>query len=145
MEISNFKTFLPLGNSSQVEKVEPYLNKPLIIETLVTKEPEPKVVRNAVYLPPQGDVEQLYADNTNNCVLYAKSQTGIYRTMGNGGRAAVQGTEPKVGSIGVLKGIPHAVVVESIGEMITFRESNFRKGWITRRTLPISSFIGFIY
>jgi hypothetical protein len=143
MEIRNFKLSLPLENSSKVEKVEPYLKKELIVETLVTKEPEP--IRKAVYLAPQGDVEQLYADNTNNCVQYAKSQTGIFRTMGNGGRAAVQGTEPKVGSIGVLKGTPHAVVVESVGEMITFRESNFRKGWITRRTLPSSSFIGYIY
>ena len=93
-----------------------------------------------------GDVEVLYPDSTNNCVAWAKSQTGINRTMGAGGRSAIQGQEPKVGAIGVLSGVPHAVVVESIdGEYIAFRESNYRKGQITRRILTKSNFLGYIY
>jgi hypothetical protein len=66
--------------------------------------------------------------------------------MGTGGRLAIQGQEPKVGSIGVEKSIAHAVVIEKIdGDLITFRESNYIKNYITRRTLPRSQFLGFIY
>lgn len=81
-----------------------------------------------------------------NCVPYAKAMSGIHKPIGNGGRSAVQGTEPKVGSIGVMKGRPHAVYVVAIsGDMITLHESNYHRGYITQRTVPLSQFIGFIY
>ena len=122
------------------EPVQTYLTKPLIAETIVTVDKP----QRTLYKPTQSSITRLYVDYTNNCVMWAKAQTGIYRTMGYGGMSAVQGREPRVGAIGVLYG--HAVVTESIdGNMITFEESNYIKNWITRRTLPLSSFLGFIY
>ena len=92
-----------------------------------------------------GDAKRLYPDDTNNCTVWAKRQAGIGGVLGAGGRRAVNSQEPKVGAIGVEKGIIHAVVVTRIdGEMITFMESNFIRGWITERTLPRDKFIGFI-
>jgi hypothetical protein len=119
------------------------LRKELVPTTIVTK--EPKVVYKVSYKPARSSVERLYEDSTNNCVQFAKTQTGINRPLGNGGRAGVNSYSPRIGAIGVLKGSPHAVVVESIdGEMVTFRESNYFKNWITRRSLPLSSFLGYI-
>ena len=90
-------------------------------------------------------VEILYADSMNNCVQFSKQQSGINRVMGAGGRSAIQTQEPKVGAIGVLAGTPHAVYIEKIdGDKITFRESNYRRNFITRRTLPRQAFLGFI-
>jgi len=93
-----------------------------------------------------GGITYLYRDSTNNCVTYAVNRLGIHRAIGDGGRAGIQGYKPRVGSIGVLRGYVHAVYVENIsGEMITFSESNFVEGWITRRSLPANQFMGYIY
>ena len=90
--------------------------------------------------------EKVYRDSRNNCVLFAREETGINKGIGNGGRGAIQGKEPRVGSIGVQKSIIHAVVVEAIdGNTITVLESNFIRGWITRRHISRSDFLGFIY
>ena len=80
-------------------------------------------------------------------MAWAKRQTGITRSLGAGARYSIQGKNPSVGAIGSLKGrIPHAVVVTAVnGENITFKESNYAKGWITQRTLPLSQFLGFVY
>lgn len=91
-------------------------------------------------------VEVVAVDYTNNCVVWSKKQTGINRPLGPGARNAIQGTEPRVGAIGSTKGTAHAVVVVAIsGNMITFNESNYRRNVITRRTLSIDQFIGFVY
>lgn len=93
-----------------------------------------------------GEVEVLYTDYTNNCVQFYKNQTGVTRPLGPGGRAGIQGKEPRVGAGGVLKGRPHLVLIEKIeGNTITFKESNYRRNLITRRSLPTSSFLGYIY
>ena len=124
-----------------VKEVESYIQKPLVIETFITVDTPPK----PRYKPPQGDVTILYADNTNNCVAFSKRETGITKTMGAGGRLAINSQEPKVGFIGSLIGTPHAVVIEKVdGELVTFKESNYKKNFITRRTLPKSQFIGYI-
>lgn len=141
---TNPKHALPLKPNVELTKVETdYVIKPLTVDTVMTKEDPPK--RYLVsYKPPRSSVEKVYADNTNNCVNWAKQQTGIYRPMGLGGQSAIQGYEPRIGAIGVLPG--HAVVVENIENgMVTFRESNYIKNFITRRTLPESSFRGYIY
>ena len=93
-----------------------------------------------------GAVILVRRDNTNNCVLFAKQQTGISRMLGYGGKRAIQGETPKVGAIGVVNRGRHAVVVKEItGNYITVEESNVVKGWITRRVLPKNNFLGFIY
>lgn len=94
-----------------------------------------------------GTATKLYADRTNNCVLWAENQTGIHHVLGNGARKAIQGSEPKVGAIASLKGsIPHAGVVTAVnGDQITISESNYIKNWVDSRTLPLSMFIGFVY
>lgn len=115
-----------------------YIQKPLLVTTIITP-PEPPRARVSV------DYEIVRQDSVNNCVFFAKAETGIYRTMGAGGRLAINSQEPQVGKIGSLKGFAHAVVIEKVeGDMITFRESNYRKNLITRRTLPRSQFLGFI-
>lgn len=81
-----------------------------------------------------------------NCVSYSKYRSGIYRTLGNGARAAIQGKDPRVGAIGSTVGTPHAVYVVAVnGNMITVEESNYQRGYLTRRVLPLSQFIGFVY
>lgn len=92
------------------------------------------------------DIILVREDSTNNCVRWAQNQTGISHPIGNGGRSGVQGTEPKVGAIGVQRSIVHAVLIIAVnGDQITIQESNFKKGWITQRVLNINEFIGFIY
>jgi len=91
------------------------------------------------------DVEVI-GESWENCVEFAKRITGISRSIGNGGRSGVEGSEPRVGAIGVEARIRHAVVVEKIeGDQITITEANFYRGKITRRRLVKSDFVGFIY
>ena len=94
-----------------------------------------------------GSATKLYKNYTNNCVEWAKQQTGITGTLGNGAMEAIQGTEPKIGSIGSLKGnTPHAVVVVAIlDHTVVVQESNFYKNWITTRVLSKEQFLGYIY
>lgn len=96
-----------------------------------------------------GTVTLLYVDYRSkwgSCVPFAKEQTGIYRTIGNGARAGIQGYEPRVGAIAAIKGVIHAGVVTAInGDYVTFKESGYKKGWITQRSLHKSWFIGYIY
>ena len=91
-------------------------------------------------------VELVEPDQYRNCVKFAKAKTGIIRPIGAGGRAGINSYEARVGEIGVEKGkTPHAVYIEKIeGEKITILESNYYRGWITRRVLVRSDFLGFI-
>lgn len=61
-------------SQSQVETKVEFLQKPLITETVITVEPKSKQI--TIYY--NSKVEYLYEDNTNNCVLFAKRETGIY-------------------------------------------------------------------
>ena len=81
------------------------------------------------------------------CVIYAKRRSGITRSIGYAGNARVQGTTPQVGSIGIEKSkVGHAVFIEEVnGDYLTITESNFYRGFITKRVLHISQFRGFIY
>ena len=81
-----------------------------------------------------------------NCVSYSKAMSGVSTRLGNGARANIQGTTPQVGSVGAEKGIVHAVWIVAVnGDMVTLRESNYLRGYITERTIHQSNFIGFIY
>ena len=81
-----------------------------------------------------------------NCVSFAKAKSGITKSIGAGGRSGVNSQTPQVGAIGVEAGkIPHAAYIEKVeGEKIVVLESNYLKGWITRRILTRSDFLGFI-
>jgi hypothetical protein len=80
-----------------------------------------------------------------NCVAYARWKSGINRSIGNGGRAGINTQTPQVGAIGVERKIYHAVYIEKIeGDQITIMEANYYKGWITRRVLKRSDFMGFV-
>jgi len=94
-----------------------------------------------------GEATKLYEDSTNNCVAWSKKQTGISGTLGNGARAGIQGTEPRIGAIGAEKGgIPHAFVVVAIkDDTIIINESNFIKNWISQREIPKSRVLGYVY
>jgi len=92
-----------------------------------------------------GEAKKLYQDNTNNCAQWAKRQAGITKSIGAGGRGGINTQNPREGIVGAERGIIHAVYITKVdGDQITFQESNFIRGWITERTLPRSSFIGFI-
>jgi hypothetical protein len=84
--------------------------------------------------------------SNEQCVIFAKRVTGINKTIGYAGYAKVDGFEPKVSSIGIMKEWGHAVVVKEIkGDNLVVEESNWLKGKIIRRTLSINEFRGFIY
>jgi len=101
------------------------------------------VPRERIY---KESIEIIGESNVNNCVEFVKQETGIDRTLGNGARNAIQGTTPQVGAIGVLRGRPHAVIVLAIaGDEITIKESNYIKNKITKRILPLTDFLGFVY
>ena len=102
--------------------------------------------RGSSYTGTGSQVELVEPDQYRNCVKFAKAKTGIIRPIGAGGRAGINSYEARVGEIGVEKGkTPHAVYIEKIeGEKITILESNYYRGWITRRVLVRSDFLGFI-
>jgi hypothetical protein len=145
--ITNPKYSLPLENQAQETKVEEtFINKPFLVETTITKD-EPKVVHKVSYTPANNDnVEKLYEDSTNNCVEWAKAQTGIYGTFGWGARAGINSYTPQIGAIGAERSLVHAFVVESIQENgVMAIESNYKVNWITRRFIPFSDILGYIY
>jgi hypothetical protein len=80
-----------------------------------------------------------------NCVKYSKAKSGISASIGNGGRNGINSNIPQIGAIGVEKTRYHAVYIEAIdGDKIVISEANYYKGWITRRVLSRSDFIGYI-
>ena len=107
---------------------------------------KPKTIQYGTSYTNQGEAKKLYQDQTNNCVSWAKKQTGIDRPIGLGGRQGINTYEAKIGEIGVERGrFPHAVVIVAINDDdITINESNYIKNWITERVLHRSDFIGFI-
>lgn len=81
-----------------------------------------------------------------SCVPFAKAKTGIHRPIGWGGRAGIQGQEAKVGAIAVERFRIHVGVVEAIeGDYLHIIETNYRRGWQTRRVLHKSEVRGYIY
>jgi hypothetical protein len=132
---------LPLTNQVNEElKVEPYLKKELVVETVVTPPDPPQKVS----YKPTGDVETIGFSN-ESCVVYAKRVTGKYWPMGNGARGGINSSIPKVGAIGSEKSIVHAFVVERIEENGVFAtEANYRTGFITRRFIPFSDILGYV-
>lgn len=89
---------------------------------------------------------EIIGTSHEQCVIYAKRNTGINRSIGYAGSAQTQGQTPQVGSIGIMRFWGHAVVVEAInGDKITITESNWVKGKIDRRVLSLSELRGFIY
>ena len=89
---------------------------------------------------------EVIGESREQCVIYAKRVTGIDRVIGYAGRTEVDGSEPKVSSIGIMKEWGHAVVVESInGDEITVTESNWAKGKIIRRKLSVNDMRGYVY
>jgi len=134
---SNINRDFILGDSvQQLEEKKKQSDRKLVAE---------KSKRGQSYTGTGGEVERVYWDTTNNCVQFAKAQTGINRTIGAGGRSGINTSQPQLGAIGVEKQKPHAVYIEKIeGDQITIIESNYIKNWITRRVLSRSDFIGFI-
>jgi hypothetical protein len=91
-----------------------------------------------------GQAVRLYQDYTNNCVIWAKKQTGINRPIGYAGFARIQGIEPRVGAIALEWN--HASVVVAVTESsITVHESNYVRNWIDERVIPLAKVRGFIY
>jgi hypothetical protein len=130
-------------NTIHIEKTESLYNQEIRIEKERQEKLRIEENRKAALT---GAVVLVRRDNTNNCVLFAKQQTGISRMLGYGGVRAIQGGTPKVGAIGVVNRGRHAVVVKQVLDYyIVIEESNVVRGWITRRVLPKNNFLGFIY
>jgi hypothetical protein len=89
---------------------------------------------------------EIIGESNEQCVAYAKRITGIKKTLGYGGRNAIEGTTPISGSIIVEKKYKHVLVAESVLETGLWGvESNFIKGHVTRRFIPYSDVIGYVY
>ena len=90
----------------------------------------------------------VYTDNTNNCVKWARKQvpslpSGLTTYQQKKQLCNVSGSsKPHVGDIAVMPAFSaanaaygHVAVVTKVnGDKITIRESNYRKGWITQAT-----------
>lgn len=78
--------------------------------------------------------------------MYAKSVTGITKSIGYAGTAKAEGTIPRVGAIGLMASWGHAVVIQAIhGDTVTITESNWVRGKIDTRELPLTAIRGYIY
>lgn len=112
-----------------------YIKKPLITETQITIEEPPKPLR--------GDVS-IVGKSNEQCVVFARRITGNPKIRGYAGNLTPEGHDPAIGAIALEPG--HVSVVESIIDgKVVVKEANYRSGYITMRTIPISSLNGFIY
>lgn len=149
MESYKLKLTPPTANLAEVKTVdESYVSKPLVTETIVTKEEPPK--RYIVsYKPPQGstnDNVEYIGESYEQCIIYAKRVTGINKVLGYAGDTQPEGYEPRVGAIALELSYGHGMVVESIQEDgIVITESNYRPGFITRRFVPYWDIKGYVY
>lgn len=126
------------------EVEQSYVSKPILVDTIITPPEPPRVARMSF----DSNVEYLYPDNIGDCVTWVKKQKGIseHTAIGNGARLAINQSEPQVGAIGAEKSIVHAFLVAEVKDStIVIDESNYRDGWITRREIPKSDVIGYIY
>lgn len=101
--------------------------------------------RGESYTGTSSQVEIVSKDTINNCVEWAKIQTGKSGVFGAGARRGINTQDARVGEIGSEKARTHAFVVEKVeGDQITILESNYYRGFITRRVLDRSQILGFI-
>jgi hypothetical protein len=135
--VTRVRTF-SLGDSVQQTEEKAIRERQVASEKLLQ--------RGESYSGTGSQVEIVSKDTINNCVKWAKIQTGKSGTVGAGGRQGINTQDARVGEMGVVKGkIPHAVVIEKVeGEKITILESNYYRGYITRRVLSRSEFLGFV-
>ena len=99
-----------------------------------------------------GEAKKLYIDTQfRDCVRFAKAQTGISRSIGDGGRDGINTQEVKAGEIGVESGkIPHAFWVKEVKSTgVVVWEANWlvdKDGthWIDERFVPYSDILGYI-
>jgi hypothetical protein len=80
------------------------------------------------------------------CVQYYKRMTGNYRSLGYAGRIKPQGYEPRVGAGALEKRYGHISVIVAIqGSYLVLHDTNWVRGAVTERVVPISSQRGYIY
>lgn len=89
----------------------------------------------------------IIGESWEQCVIYAKRKSGITRPIGYAGTAKIDGYEPREGAIGIEKSnTGHAIFIEKIiGTEAIISESNYIKGKITQRILPLDRIRGYIY
>ena len=89
----------------------------------------------------KGQVVKLYRDNTNNCYAWVVKQGYHPIGRGNARNIITNSNRPKVGGLVVTfeSRAGHVAIVTAIGNnTFTLKESNYTKGWITSRILPIN-------
>lgn len=115
-------------------KVDPYIEKPLIVETRVTPQPTAKPRGNAVII----------GQSNEQCVVYARRITGNSKVRGWAGNLTTEGDTPVVGAILLESG--HVSVVREVRENgVLVEEANYLRGAITQRFVPAGAWRGFIY
>ena len=77
------------------------------------------------------------------CVVYAKREAGITRSIGYAGKAQPQTQEAKVGEI-ALEWNHASYVIAVNDDTIRVREANWIRGKITERTVPKSKIRGYL-
>lgn len=88
-----------------------------------------------------GKVVKLYKDNTNNCYAWVVKQGYHPVGRGNARNIVTNSRTPKVGGLAVTfeSSAGHVMIVVAVSKTtFTIKESNYVKGWITQRTLPIN-------
>lgn len=138
----------PQTVTKEQPKVEEYIKKELVTTTKVTIEDPPR--RFVVsYKPPQARVSdnvEVIGTSFEQCVEFYKRVTGRHRSLGYAGNIPSQGGVPQIGAGALWRGYGHIGVVVSINEdTITVEDANWTKGKVTRHSLPVSAFRGFIY
>jgi len=91
----------------------------------------------------QGYDVKIIGTSWEQCVIYAKKQAGITRSLGYAGSIPPQTQEAKVGRI-ALEWNHASYVIAVNSDTIRVKESNWRKGFITERTIPKSRIRGYI-
>ena len=126
----------PIQHSVQVEG---FVNKPMITTTKVTIE----VPKKTPYRPLQGSVT-IVGVSYEQCVVYARRITGNQKIRGWAGALRAEGSTAQVGAIALESG--HVSIVKEVnGNTVLVEESNFRSGYITQRSISVTSLLGFIY
>ena len=93
---------------------------------------------NVVY---SRNVVKLYQDYTNNCYAWVVKQGYHPVGRGNARNIVTNSSMPQVGGLVVTyeSSAGHVAIVVAVGDgTFTLQESNYIKGWITQRTLPIN-------
>lgn len=119
-------------------EAEPYLKKPLIVETAGTVEPIKRTLTIAGV--------EIIGQSNEQCVIFARRITGNAKIHGYAGNLQPETNIPSVGAVALARNYGHVAVITSIlpDGRLEVEDSNWVKGAITKRIVSADSMRGFI-